>query len=150
MKGENPMQQYMPFIWIGFAILMGICEAATTQLVSIWFVIGALAAALTSAFTPSILIQSIVFIAVSLVSLLVTRPLVKKLKIKNKKTGTNADRLIGQTGVVTKELPDALTVGQVKVLGEVWSAKSEQAPIEEGKLVKVLSIDGVKLIVEKI
>ena len=56
------MEKYMPFIWIGFAVLMAVCEAATTQLVSIWFVVGAIAAAVTTIFTPNIFIQLICFL----------------------------------------------------------------------------------------
>ena len=57
--------QIMPFIWIGLAIVMAVCEAATAQLVSIWFVLGAICAAITTIFTPSIIIQTTVFLAVS-------------------------------------------------------------------------------------
>ena len=142
------MEKYMPFIWIGFAVLMAVCEAATTQLVSIWFVVGAIAAAVTTIFTPNIFIQLIVFLAFSAASLIITRPLVKKLKSKNNTVSTNADRLIGQTGVVISEIKTDQDVGQVKVRGEIWSAKAKSAPVSKDSKVKVLSIEGVKLIVE--
>lgn len=142
------MEQYMPFIWIGFAIVMAVCEAATTQLVSIWFVLGAVSAAVTTLFTPSIFIQLVVFLVVSAVSLAITRPLVKKLRKSERAVSTNADRLIGKTGVVTVSIDDMLSVGQVKVLGETWSAKSDSAPLSKDTKIKVLSIEGVKLIVE--
>ncbi len=142
------MEKYMPFIWIGFAVLMAVCEAATTQLVSIWFVVGAIAAAVTTIFTPNIFIQLIVFLAFSAASLIITRPLVKKLKSKNNTVSTNADRLIGQTGVVISEIKTDQDVGQVKVMGEIWSAKAKNAPVSKDSKVKVLSIEGVKLIVE--
>ena len=92
------MEQYMPIVWIGFAIFMLLCEGFTTQLVSIWFVLGSVCAAVTTIFTSNITIQSAVFLVVSLVSLIVTRPLVKRFKKRNKTTGTNADRHIGQVG----------------------------------------------------
>ena len=69
------MEQYMPIVWIGFAIFMLLCEGFTTQLVSIWFVLGSVCAAITTIFTSDITIQSAVFLVVSLVSLIVTRPL---------------------------------------------------------------------------
>ncbi len=141
------MEKYMPFIWIGIAVVMAVVEATTTQLVSIWFVIGALCAALTTIFTDSILIQVLVFVGVSAVTLIVTRPLAKKIKKKHKPTSTNADRVIGQYGTVVAEIADSESVGQVKVLGEVWSAKSKQ-PLHKGDKVKILGIEGVKLIVE--
>ncbi len=81
-KGDSPMEQYMPIVWIGFAIFMLLCEGVTTQLVSIWFVLGSVCAAITTIFTSDITIQSAVFLVVSLVSLIVTRPLLKGTKIK--------------------------------------------------------------------
>lgn len=141
------MEKYMPFIWIGFAVVMAICEAATTQLVSIWFVVGAVAAAVTTVFTPNIFVQLIVFLAFSAAALIITRPLAKKLRKKGKTISTNSDRLIGKTGVVISPIATAQDVGQVKIMGETWSAKSKYAPIPENSNVKVLSIEGVKLVV---
>ena len=144
------LEQYMPFIWIGFAVVMAICEAFTTQLVSLWFVLGSVSAAITSIFTKSIPIQSAVFLIVSLVALLVTRPLVKKLKQKRGNVSTNADRLIGKTGVLLRDIEDIDNVGQAKVEGEIWTVKSEKAPLSKDEKIKVLSIEGVKLIVEPV
>lgn len=144
------MEQYMPFIWIGFAVLMAVCEAFTSQLVSIWFVLGSVCAAITSIFTDSIAIQSAVFLAVSLIALVVTRPLVNKIIKKKGITSTNADRLIGKIGIVLDDIKDAQSVGQVKVEGEIWTAKSQRAPIAKDIKIKVLAIEGVKLIVEPI
>ncbi len=144
------MEQYMPFIWIGFAIIMAVCEAATTQLVSIWFVLGSVCAAVTTIFTPSIPIQSAVFLVVTFAALIITRPLVKKLRNKNAVVATNSESLIGKIGVVLTDIPDAQSVGQVKISGKEWSAKSEFAPVTKDTKVKVLAIEGVKLIVEPI
>lgn len=143
------MERYMPFIWIGFAIVMAVCEASTTQLVSLWFVLGAVAAAISTIFTPSIFIQLVVFLVVSALSLAITRPLVKRLRKHRSTVSTNADRLIGQQGIVTKEIKDPFSVGQVKVLGETWSAQSEITPVKVGTKVEVLEIVGVRLIVEE-
>lgn len=142
------MEQYMPFIWIGFAVLMAVCEAFTSQLVSIWFVLGSVCAAITSIFTDSIPIQSAVFLVVSLIALVVTRPLVNKFKKRKGKTSTNADRLIGKIGIVISDIEDVQKVGQVKIEGEIWTAKSQSAPITKDCKIRVLAIEGVKLIVE--
>lgn len=139
---------YMPYIWIGFAVVMAVCEAATTQLVSVWFVVGAVCAAITTIFTGSVIIQSLVFVSVSLIALLVTKPLVKKLKQSHEKVNTNSDRLIGQIGVVLHAIDDPQSIGQVKVMGEIWSARSDYAPIAKNTKIKVLAIEGVKLLVE--
>lgn len=141
------MENYIVYVWIAFAVFMLICEALTTQLVSIWFVIGGACAALSCMFTDNILIQSIVFIVVSLACLIVTRPLVKKMKLK--KEPTNSDRLIGRVGIVTVDIVNKLGEGQVNVDGKVWSAKSfDDREIKSGANVRISSIEGVKLVVE--
>ena len=143
------MSSYMPYIWIGIAVVMAVIETSTVQLVSVWFVIGALCAALASIFTDNIVIQTVVFVAVSLVALVITRPLVQKFKKNNKKTNTNADRVIGETGVMLSDISEIDDIARVKVRGEVWSAKTDNPPLEKGDRVRVLAIEGVKLIVEK-
>lgn len=140
----------MPIVWIGFAIFMLLCEGFTTQLVSIWFVLGSVCAAITSIFTDSVPIQSAVFLVVSLIALVVTRPLVNKIRQKKGKTSTNADRLIGKIGIVISDIGDVQKVGQVKVEGEIWTAKSQSAPIAKDSKIKVLAIEGVKLLVEPV
>ena len=140
----------MPIVGIGFAIFMLLCEGFTTQLVSIWFVLGSVCAAITSIFTDSVPIQSAVFLVVSLIALVVTRPLVNKIRQKKGKTSTNADRLIGKIGIVISDIGDVQKVGQVKVEGEIWTAKSQSAPIAKDSKIKVLAIEGVKLLVEPV
>ena len=144
------MQSYMPVIWIVFAIIMAVVEASTAQLVSVWFVIGAIASAVCSIFTDNVLIQILVFVGVSLAALLITRPLVKKLKKNSDVVATNAGRLIGETGVMLSDIPEPEFVGQAKVLGETWSVKCDNPPLATGEKVRVLAIEGVKLIVERI
>ncbi|MBQ9018863.1 MAG: NfeD family protein [Bacilli bacterium] len=131
--------------FIAFVILL-LIELFTVGLVSIWFAIGAVAAIITTVFTDSILIQTIVFVVVSLISLLLTKPLIKKFK-RFDVTPTNSDRVIGKTGEVTKKI-STNKYGEVKIYGNIWTATSDEV-IEVGKKVKVLSIDGVKLIVKK-
>lgn len=138
----------MVFVWIVFAGFMLICEGLTSQLVSIWFVIGGAAAAVSCIFTDNILIQSLVFILVSLICLAATRPLVKRIT-KNKKEPTNSDRLIGRSGIVIMDIVNSKGEGQVNVDGKIWSAKSvDGREIKTGANVKISSIEGVKLLVE--
>ncbi len=143
------MNAYMPYIWIGVAVLMAIAEVTTVQLVSVWFVIGAVCAAVTTFFTDSLPVQLLVFAGVSLLALIITRPLVRRFKQKNKIISTNADRVIGETGVLLTDLTDRDCVGQIKVGGAVWSAKCDNPPLKKGDRARVLAIEGVKLIVEK-
>ena len=145
------MQPYMmAYFWIILAVVLVFAEIATVQLVSVWFVVGALCAALTSVFTDSLVIQIVVFVSVSLVTLIATRPLVKKLRVNHTKLITNADSVIGQTGVMLDDLLDLQSVGQAKVGGKVWSVKTDMLPLKKGDTVRVLAIEGVKLMVRKV
>lgn len=138
----------MTLVWLILAVVMAILEACTVQLVSVWFAIGGLAACITSLFTDSIIIEAVVFVAVSAIALAVTRPLVKKLK-KKKAEPTNADRYIGKTAVVISAIDNENAQGMVKVDNEKWTARSDSGElIPKGTIVTVIAIEGVKLIVK--
>lgn len=145
------MEPYMmAYVWIALAIVMVLVEITTVQLVSVWFMAGALCAALTTLFTDSVVIQLAVFVGVSLLALLLTRPLVRRLKENRVQLRTNIDRLPGEKGVMLKPVENTESVGQAKVLGKVWSVKTDNPPLKEGDTVRVIAVDGVKLIVEKV
>ena len=136
--------------WIIAAVLFAVIEAATVALVTVWFAVGALAAAIAAQFGASILFQVGTFVVVSAILLCVTRPVFKKISGK-KPQRTNADRFIGEEAMVIKKIDDINNDGQVKIAGQVWSAVSEdKSPLEEGTIVKVIAIRGVKLVVEPI
>lgn len=140
--------QTMTIVWLALAVVMAVVEAITVQLVSIWFVAGAVAACITSLITDNIIIQAIVFIVVTAVALIVTRPIVKRMKEK-KPEPTNADRYIGKTAVVVQPIDNEKAQGLVLVDNQKWTARSaDGAPIPEGTKVTVAAIEGVKLIVE--
>lgn len=143
------MGEYMVWVWLALLVLFIITEVATVQLTTIWFAGGALIAMLLSAFgVKSIVIQVIAFLAVSIILLLATRPLVKKY-INKKSQPTNADRCIGEKAVVTEEINNLLGKGTAKINGVEWTARSENDEnIELGTTVTVVKIDGVKLIVK--
>ncbi len=144
------MVEYMPYIWIGAAVVFAVLEASTSQLVSIWFVAGSVAAAVATIFTDNALIQVAVFLVVTIVALAVTRPLSKKL-MKTKAVKTNAESLIGKTGIVKIDIDNNKSQGQITVNGQIWSAKAadDDSVIEKEKKVIVKSISGVKLVVEQ-
>ena len=138
---------YMPYVWIAVMVVMAIFEGLTTQLVSVWFVCGALAAAIVSFFVPVFAVQFGVFVGVSLLLLLVTKPLVKKAR-EVKPEPTNADRNIGKIAVVTQEINNTAGTGQVKLGGNTWTARTvNDEVIPEGTEVTVKEISGVKLMV---
>ena len=144
------MDQFMPYIWLIVIIVMSILEACTAQLVSIWFVIGAVVSLIVSIFSTSVTLQIIVFIAVTLLMLFLTRPFVKKL-FSFKKEDTNSGRYIGKTGIVVKTINNEIGEGQVNIFGSIWTARSvDDSIIAEGENVKVESIQGVKVLVKKL
>ncbi len=143
------MIEYMPYIWLAVIVFTAICEFVTTQLISIWFVIGAICALVTSLITDNVFVQAGVFLVVTLITLIATRPIVKKMK-SFQKTETNSDRAIGKTADVILEINNMQGQGQVNVEGAVWSARSEDGEVlEVGTKVRILRIEGVKLIVKK-
>ncbi len=143
-------EQYMTWIWLALTLILVIAEAATAQLTTVWFALGAFVAFLMTLFgVKNIALQIVVFAAVSLLALILTRPLVKKL-LQKRVQPTNADRSIGQIGKVTQTINNIEGCGEVNLKGTIWTARSEDnGEIEAGEFVKVLRIEGVKLIVEK-
>lgn len=136
----------MEWTWLLLIIIFLVIEGLTFNLVTIWFAVGSLGAFITAYFTENVTIQLFVFVIVSAVLLLFTRPILKKyLKIEPEKT--NLDAVIGKIGVVTKKIT-SLEPGRVRVHGKDWAAKAKET-IKEGTKVEILKIEGVKLIVEK-
>lgn len=136
------------YLWVAILIAAVAIEAFTMALVSIWFGGGALAALIAASCGLNIASQMIVFVIVSALLLLLVRPFTRKfLRVRN--VSTNADRIIDQTALVTLEINNALSQGQIKLLGQSWSARSaDNSVIPEGAEVRVLAISGVKAVVE--
>lgn len=141
------METYLPYFWLAVIIVAAVVEGSTAQLVSIWFVAGGVGALIANLCGAELWTQTVVFVVVTAVTLVSTRPLVKKL-MNFKKEETNADRYIGKDGIVIAEINNTLGVGQVNVLGSVWTARSEDGSvIKIGEHVLIKAIEGVKLIV---
>lgn len=140
----------MIFVWLGLTIVFALIEGATAQLTTIWFALGsAVAFVVAVCGVKSVMIQVIVFVAVSVITLLATRPLVKKI-IHKKVEPTNADRNIGETGVTVTDVNNLLGTGEVNLKGTIWTARSaDDTVIPKDTQVKVIKIEGVKLIVEQ-
>ncbi|MBQ2615039.1 MAG: NfeD family protein [Clostridia bacterium] len=134
-------------VWLVIAVAFGVLESVTVALVSVWMAAGAILAAIAAAFEVSLLGQILVFLLSSAILLLLTAPLSRKFR-NQEKTSTNADRLLGQEGVVLTAIDSVENKGSVKVMGQIWSA-SAQTPIQEGERVVVKAIEGVHLMVEK-
>ena len=139
----------MEITWLAAAIALGLLEAATSQLVSIWFSCGAVCALAACLLGMDVTVQCIVFVASSALILLCTRPFVRKLT-KPTVFKTNTDSLIGKTAIVTRAPDEPGKCGEAKVDGKYWSISSiDGEPLDEGNCVTVEKIEGVSLIVKK-
>lgn len=133
-------------LWIILAIIAGVVEAGTAALVSVWFAVGAVCAAIGAALGFSVVAQWIVFLAISAILLLATLPLCKKLRNKPKNP-TNADRLIGKVAVVTEDVDPIEGKGEVKVGGQRWSVQLRgDGKAKVGDLVVIEEIVGAHLV----
>ena len=138
----------MVFVWLVIAVVLGIFEAATVALVSIWFAIGAVAAMVPAYFNAPFWVQILVFILVSALCFVFTRPFFKKI-IRVNKQPTNVDRLVGQEGVATDDIENIECRGKVFISGLTWSARSETGElIPQGAVVTVKKIEGATLVVK--
>lgn len=134
--------------WVILLIAFILIEIATVNLVTVWFAVGALAALICALCGAELWIQCVVFAAVSALALIVTKPLVRKFA--GKKTVTNFDRIVGMSGIVTQDIDNLKGEGYVAVDGKEWMARSEAGEtVSVGEKVKVLSIEGAKIIVAK-
>jgi membrane protein implicated in regulation of membrane protease activity len=129
--------------WVVLGLLLLLLELFTTQMICIWFAVGSFIAAITAMFGYSLNAQITAFLLASLISLIPGRYLVmKRLLRADDIEPTNLDRVVGKTSEVGAD-------GRVYVEGLSWCVKSDDT-IVEGDYVKVLKIEGVTLLVEKV
>jgi membrane protein implicated in regulation of membrane protease activity len=139
----------MIIVWIVLAVIFAVAEGLTLSMITIWFTIGAAVSAIVAACSGSFWLQLIAFVAVSVILLIFTRPvLVKHLKVGREKN--NVEAIEGATGLVTEAIKP-FGSGLVKVNGIIWTAIGESPEFEspDGTTVEVVRIEGVKLIVKE-
>ena len=134
-------------IWLVVVFLLTIVEIATINLVSIWFVISGILALIVSLFTTNFYIQFGVFVVAGIILLLLTKPVLVKLS-NAKEEKLNLERIPGMEGIVTEEIKKG-RIGAVKVDGKLWSATADEDILVDN-LIKVIKIDGIKLVVKNI
>ena len=136
--------------WLVLAIVFAAVELATVGLVSIWFAAGAFAALLVAVLHGNLILQVIVFLAVSIVLLVSTRSWAKKY-LNSKIQKTNVDSVIGEKTRLTERVSNLDQTGKAVVLGQEWTARAahDNEIIEQGELVEVVAVSGVKLIVKR-
>lgn len=140
---------HLLIIWIALSVVFVVVEAITAQIVTIWFAVGSIGAVVANIIGANEIGQLIVFVALSVLTLIIARPYLKKFT-KTKVQPTNADMCIGQQAVVTEEINNTLGTGQAVIKGVTWTARSADGSIiPADSFVTVESIEGVKLIVKK-
>ena len=144
------IENYTIWIWLGVFVLTVILEASTQDFVSIWFAVGALVAIAISYSAP-FWVELIVFVVISAMALIFTRPLVKKLMDRTVRK-TNSDEFVGKRVRVEKEITK-YDGGLVKLNGIVYSAilmEEEEETIPLDSIVEVVSLKGNRVVVKLI
>jgi len=137
-------------IWLGIVILMLVIEIITLGLTTFWFAGGALVAFVAALLGAPLVVQIILFVVVSVALLVITRPIALKYFNKSR-VKTNVESIIGKEGIVTDTIDNLSGTGQVKIDGMDWTARAKDShrSFEIGETVRVVEIQGVKVIVEE-
>ena len=142
----------MQYVWLALTVLSVVLEAVTVQLLFVWFLPGLLVAMLLAFLSVDVWIQVVVFLAVSVACLILFHTVLKKKLHKGKQEKFNVDAVIGEKCYVVEKIDNIACRGAVKVRGLEWAARtlSDEELLEEGTLVEVLAVEGVKLICKKV
>ena len=135
------------WIWAALTVVFAVIEAFTLGLTTVWFALAAFIMIFISFIPIPLVFQLMIFIILSAVMLIFTRPLALK-KFKIGKVKTNVDSLVGKYALVTKQIRE-FEKGEVKLDGKIWSARSEDSSvIDEGTKCEVVRIEGVMAVVK--
>lgn len=137
-------------LWLIAVVIFVIAEAVTVALVSIWFIGGAICALIAASLGAGTAVQLALFVGVSALLLAFAYPAARKRRIK-KPERMNADRLVGQTALVTETIDAQRETGEVKIGGVFWTARCPSgARIPIGSRVYIEAVQGAKLYVEPV
>ena len=138
------------WVWIAVIILAIIIEVLTDQLISIWFVPGAIVSTILDFCNVDLIWQILVCLLISVAGIILGKKfLTKYMPMKDSKT--NIEAIIGEKCVVTEKIDNFAGCGQAKVKGQIWSARGvdEADVFEVGEILNIVAIEGVKLICKK-
>ncbi|MBW9145347.1 NfeD family protein [Clostridium sp. CM028] len=134
--------------WIVVALAALVIDITTSSFMFIWFAVGAMAAIIAIGLSASIIVQAIVFVAVSAVVMAVGYPIVKKtIKKTVKKTLTMEEGYVGKEFTITKDIDEK---ANIKFQGIYWTVKNVGKPLKKGESVQVIGIEGNKLLITKV
>ena len=137
------------WIWIGVIALAIIIEVVTRALVPIWLIPGALVATILDLCHAKIWWQAVAFLLISSAAIIFSKAVLPKIKPASAQA--NLDNIVGERCVVTEKIDNYAGCGQVKVKGQVWSARGafEDDVFEAGEVLHIVAMEGVKLICRK-
>ncbi len=136
-------------VWMIVIIVCVAVEAFTLDLSAIWFAVGGVAALVAASIGLGLPAQLVIFVLFSAALLALVRPFCRRF-LRTSQQPTNADRIIGADAVVIEDIDNAQQTGEIKVFGQMWTARSTDSTIfAKGEYVRVVEIRGVKAIVEK-
>lgn len=134
-------------LWVVIAAAAIAIDLITSAFIFVWFAAGSIAAIIAQMFHFSFTIQLIVFVTVSVIFMLIGYPMVKDtIKKTVKKTKTMEEEYIGRIITVDEEVIER---AHIKIDGIYWTVKRVGEPVEKGDKVKVIEIDGNKILIEK-
>ena len=137
-------------VWLILLVALVTGEAITVGLTFIWFAVGAMGGLLVAVLNGPVWLQIVVFLALSTLTLILVRPAAAKLLTPGI-SPTNADRVLSQIALVTEEINNIAETGQVKLFGQVWTARSENGEVIPAQSrVRILRIEGVKVFVKPV
>lgn len=140
------LMAHLPWFWLVMTITMSILEFILPGLTTVWFALGAVVMIPFSMLPIPFLVQFFIFLVISTVLLIFTRPFVMK-KLKANQEKTNVDALIGKAALVTKSI-SKYEKGEVKIGGIIWTARTQDdSSLEEGKECFVVRIEGATAVV---
>ncbi len=141
------MGAFEPYFWLIIVALAVIFEAVTAGLFCIWFIPAGLASIVLAIVGVPFWVQVLVFCILSIIGVLLLRKIFLKF-FKKKIIPTNVDAVIGAKALVTERIENMAGSGQVKVNGQIWSARTvdRDTVCEVGEIVTVIAVEGVKLI----
>ena len=140
----------MFYVWIGVIAAAIVLEMLTDQLIAIWFMPSAIICTVLDLCSIPLPWQVLVFLLVSVAGIILSRTALKKV-FHFTKTATNVEAVVGEKCVVTERIDNYAGCGQAKVHGQIWSARSinDEETFEEGEILRVVAVEGVKLICKK-
>lgn len=140
---DDWLRDHLTETWLGVAVVLGVAEMFSLDLVLVMLATGALAGMVTSFFVGSLAISAAVALITSVGMLAVVRPGLARKLHHGPELRLGHGKLVGTQGLVTEQVT-SLAPGRVRLAGEIWSAQpyDESLTIEPGETVEVFEIRG--------